>query len=185
MLRWPCASRRKRNVTPLAATLSTWISRCVNSGRNRNDSEALSMLAKGCCGWPRSDRRRRCTVTAGCGHNCSLAGPSKASSRSWCVRIHSLAKRCSCAPSSCASPTTPAQRSAAATQPTRTGSGATRSAWVSRARAKGWPETADRGIVRHRPPGVRGWAGSQAQVERSRRKASLAAGRLAGFSPAK
>jgi len=57
------------------------------------------MLAKGCCGWPRSDRRRRCTVTAGCGHNCSLAGPSKASSRSWCVRIHSLAKRCSCAPS--------------------------------------------------------------------------------------
>ena len=51
------------------------------------------MLAKVLSGWPRSDRRTRCTATAGCGHSCSRTGPSNTSSRSWWVRIQSLAMR--------------------------------------------------------------------------------------------
>ena len=50
-----------------------------------------SMPAKRCCGWPGSDRRTPCTVTAGCGHSCSVTGPSKTSSRAWWACIQSMA----------------------------------------------------------------------------------------------
>ena len=82
-LRAPTSSRVKRSVTPRADTLSTWISRRDSSGCRCSDSAALSMVAKFLSGWPRSDRRTRCTATAGCGHNCRRTGPSNTSVRSW------------------------------------------------------------------------------------------------------